>query len=58
MWRRSPLATLLCHLGNIAYRTCRTVNLDAKTHQIKGDEERQGLWGREYEKGWEVSVNS
>jgi predicted dehydrogenase len=46
-------STLLCHLGNIAHRVGRSLTLDPKTHQIVGDDEAAGLWGREYEKGWE-----
>jgi predicted dehydrogenase len=49
-------STLLCHLGNIAYRTGRTINLDAETHQISGDNEAAQLWGRAYEPGWDPKV--
>ena len=49
-------STLLCHLGNIAWRTGRTVNVEAKNGHIKDDREQQGLWGREYRKGWEPVI--
>jgi hypothetical protein len=49
-------STLLCHLGNIAWRVGRTVNYDAQTRQIVGDADAMKLWQREYRPGWEPKV--
>jgi predicted dehydrogenase len=49
-------STLLCHLGNIAYRVGRTVNYDAAKREIVGDPAAMTLWGREYRPGWEPKV--
>lgn len=49
-------STLLCHLGNIAQRTGRSLRCDARNGSIQGDKEAMALWTREYEKGWEPRV--
>lgn len=49
-------STLLVQLGNIAYRTKRTLNIDPNNGHIINDSEAQKLWGREYQKGWEPKV--
>ncbi|HZK80835.1 MAG TPA: hypothetical protein VFC46_07205 [Humisphaera sp.] len=49
-------SALLCHLGNISYRTGRTLHLDPKTRTILDDKEAMALWGREYRKGWEPVI--
>ena len=49
-------STLLCHLGNIAHRTGRTLNCSSETGRIIGDEQAMKQWAREYEPGWEPQV--
>jgi predicted dehydrogenase len=49
-------STLLCHLGNIAYRTGRTLNFDGATQSIKNDSEASKLLGRTYRKGFELPI--
>lgn len=45
-------STLLCHLGNIAQRTGRTLQCDSKNGHILNDEEAMAFWKREYAKEW------
>lgn len=49
-------STLLCHLGNIAHRTGRTLNCNAKNGRIIGDEKAMAYWKRDYAEGWEPKV--
>jgi len=50
-------SALVCHLGNVAYRTGGVVDYDAATGVMKGGPEVQALWGREYRDGWQVRVD-
>lgn len=49
-------STLMCHLGNIAQKFGRKLNIDTSNGKILNDEEAMTMWGREYEKGWEPKV--
>jgi hypothetical protein len=49
-------STLLCHLGNIAWRTGRTINVDSRARRIARDTGAAALWKREYRPGWEPVV--
>lgn len=49
-------STLLCHLGNIAYRTGHTVHFHPDDKKIVNDPEAAALWAREYRPGWEPKV--
>jgi predicted dehydrogenase len=49
-------STRLCHLGNIAWRSGRTVNYDPKSERIVGDKYAAGFASREYRHGWEPKV--
>ena len=46
-------STLLCHLGNIAYRMGRVMNCRPADGHVIADEKAMGLWKRQYEPGWE-----
>ena len=52
------LSTLLCHLGNIAWRTTGAVRFDpAKKRLAEGNASgAEALWGREYRPGWEPKI--
>ncbi len=49
-------STLMCHLGNIAYRVGHTIHFDPATRKIVGDDEAAALWRREYRPGWEPTI--
>ncbi len=49
-------STLLCHLGNIAYRTASTLRIDPANGHILENAAAAKLWGREYDPQWQPQV--
>jgi predicted dehydrogenase len=48
-------STLLCHLGNIAYRSGGVVDFDAEKQElVNPSKEAAALWSKEYREGWEL----
>lgn len=47
-------STMLCHLGNIAFRSGGTVEFDGEKQQLRNpSKEAAPLWSKEYRNGWE-----
>ena len=49
-------SVLLCHLGNIAQRTGRALQCDAKTGHVVDDSKAMKLWSWEYASGWALKT--
>jgi predicted dehydrogenase len=50
--------TMLCHLGNIAYRMKRELRCDPTNGRILNDQQAMGLWKREYQPGFEAEMTA
>lgn len=49
-------STTLVQLGNIAWRTGKSLDIDSSNGHVLNDPEAQKLWSREYEPGWELKI--
>ncbi|QDT04500.1 Inositol 2-dehydrogenase/D-chiro-inositol 3-dehydrogenase [Rubripirellula lacrimiformis] len=49
-------STLLCHLGNIAYRTESVLHTDPQNGRIVDNPDAAKLWSRSYADGWQPKV--
>ncbi|MEX2306693.1 MAG: Gfo/Idh/MocA family oxidoreductase [Pirellulales bacterium] len=49
-------STMFCHLGNIAYRTGQSLEVDPTNGHILNKSVAEAFWGREYRKGWMPDV--
>jgi predicted dehydrogenase len=45
-------STMLCHLGNIAWRSGRALNVNPADGSITDEAARREFWSREYRPGW------
>ncbi len=49
-------STLLCHLGNIAFRSASVLATDPENGHIQGNPTAEELWSREYHRDWQPKV--
>ena len=50
------VSVTMLQISNMAYFVNRELKLDTQTGHVLNDPEAMKLWGRDYEKGWEVRV--
>jgi predicted dehydrogenase len=50
------ISVTILELANVAWKVKRSLRLDPKDGTILGDADAMSYWGREYEKGWEVTI--
>jgi predicted dehydrogenase len=51
-------SALMCHLGNVSYRTGRSLEVDNKTGHLKDAATASKYWQREYRPGWRPGSTS
>ena len=49
-------STLLCHLGNMAYRTSSVLKTNPENGHVIDNPPAESLWSREYADGWQPKV--
>lgn len=49
-------SVLLCHLGNISQKMGTSLETSPTNGRILNNKKAMKMWGREYEKGWEMKV--
>jgi len=49
--QEGAVSTLMCHLGNLAYRTDGQLRIDPESGRPMSDR-AMALWAREYHEGW------
>ncbi len=54
--REGQISVHALHLGNIAQKMGRTLNINTRTGRIIGDSESMSMWSRDYEHGWEPRI--
>jgi len=50
------VSVTLCHLGNIAQKAGRTLELNTQNGHIKNDPQAESMWSREYEEDWAPKI--
>lgn len=53
--KEGAISQAMVHYGNLAYRAGKTLEIDPSSGHVF-DRDAMALWGREYEKGWELSL--
>lgn len=52
----AQISSMWCHLGNIAYRTKSTLEIDDTSGRVLNNPEAMKLWKRSYRPGWEPTI--